>query len=65
MDIVTITDHDAIDGWLELLDARPDADDILPGEEVSCRLPGRRHRSAPRRLRHDRGAAPRDPAAAA
>jgi predicted metal-dependent phosphoesterase TrpH len=39
MDVVTITDHDAIDGWRELLDAYPDADDILPGEEVSCRLP--------------------------
>jgi predicted metal-dependent phosphoesterase TrpH len=39
MDIVTITDHDAIDGWRELMDRRPDADDILPGEEVSCRLP--------------------------
>jgi predicted metal-dependent phosphoesterase TrpH len=39
MDIVTITDHDAIDGWRELMDAYPDADDILPGEEVSCRLP--------------------------
>jgi predicted metal-dependent phosphoesterase TrpH len=39
MDVVTITDHDGIDGWRELLDKRPDADDILPGEEVSCRLP--------------------------
>jgi predicted metal-dependent phosphoesterase TrpH len=39
MDVVTITDHDAIGGWRELMDARPDADDILPGEEVSCRLP--------------------------
>src|SRR5206468_113784 len=39
MDIVTITDHDAIDGWRELRDAYPDAKDILPGEEVSCRLP--------------------------
>jgi predicted metal-dependent phosphoesterase TrpH len=39
MDIVTITDHDSIDGWRELMDQRPDADDILPGEEVSCRLP--------------------------
>jgi predicted metal-dependent phosphoesterase TrpH len=39
MDVVTITDHDAIDGWRKLMDARPDADDILPGEEVSCRLP--------------------------
>ncbi|MEO6237207.1 MAG: PHP-associated domain-containing protein [Vicinamibacterales bacterium] len=39
MDVVTLTDHDAIDGWRELMDARPDAADILPGEEVSCRLP--------------------------
>jgi predicted metal-dependent phosphoesterase TrpH len=39
MDVVTITDHDRIDGWRELLDARPGADDVLPGEEVSCRLP--------------------------
>jgi predicted metal-dependent phosphoesterase TrpH len=39
MDVVTITDHDAIDGWRELMDARPGADDILPGEELSCRLP--------------------------
>ena len=40
------------------------ADDFIIGEEVSCRLPGRRHRGAPRRLRHDRGAAPRAAAAA-
>jgi predicted metal-dependent phosphoesterase TrpH len=39
MDVVTITDHDAIDGWRDLMDTRPDNDDILPGEEVSCRLP--------------------------
>lgn len=39
MTVVTITDHDSIDGWRELMDLRPDADDILPGEEVSCRLP--------------------------
>jgi predicted metal-dependent phosphoesterase TrpH len=39
MDVVTITDHDAIDGWRELMDRLPEADDILPGEEVSCRLP--------------------------
>ena len=39
MDVVTITDHDSIDGWRELMDARPGADDILPGEEVSCFLP--------------------------
>lgn len=39
MDLVAITDHDEIAGALELLDARPDADDIIVGEEVSCRLP--------------------------
>ena len=39
MDLVAITDHDSIDGALELLDARPDATDVIVGEEVSCRLP--------------------------
>jgi len=39
MTIVTITDHDSLDGSLELRDRFPDADDILMGEEVSCRLP--------------------------
>ncbi|MEO8075436.1 MAG: PHP domain-containing protein [Acidobacteriota bacterium] len=39
MDVVTITDHDSIDGWRELMDHRPGAEDVLPGEEVSCRLP--------------------------
>jgi predicted metal-dependent phosphoesterase TrpH len=39
MDLVAITDHDTIDGALDLLDRRPDATDIIVGEEVSCRLP--------------------------
>jgi predicted metal-dependent phosphoesterase TrpH len=39
MDLVTITDHDSIDGCLELLDCRPGADDIFISEEVSCLLP--------------------------
>lgn len=39
MDLVAITDHDSIEGALELLDARPDATDVIVGEEVSCRLP--------------------------
>lgn len=39
MDLVAVTDHDSIDGALELLDARPDAPDVIVGEEVSCRLP--------------------------
>jgi predicted metal-dependent phosphoesterase TrpH len=40
MDIVTITDHDSIDGGLEFLSRHPDATDFLMGEEVSCRVPG-------------------------
>jgi predicted metal-dependent phosphoesterase TrpH len=39
MNIVAITDHDSLDGSLELRDRFPAADDILMGEEVSCRLP--------------------------
>ena len=39
MDLVTITDHDSIDGCLEFLDRHPDATDFIVGEEVSCRLP--------------------------
>jgi len=39
MDLVALTDHDSIDGALELLDARPNAADVIIGEEVSCTLP--------------------------
>ncbi|MGH9158752.1 MAG: PHP-associated domain-containing protein [Vicinamibacteraceae bacterium] len=39
MDVVTITDHDSIDGCLELLADRPDARDIIIGEEISCWVP--------------------------
>jgi predicted metal-dependent phosphoesterase TrpH len=39
MDVVTITDHDRIDGCLEFLSRHPDAHDFLMGEEVECRLP--------------------------
>jgi predicted metal-dependent phosphoesterase TrpH len=39
MDLVTITDHDSIDGCLELLDRHPDASDFIIGEEISCRMP--------------------------
>ena len=39
MDLVAITDHDTIDGALDLLATRPDATDVIVGEEVSCRLP--------------------------
>jgi predicted metal-dependent phosphoesterase TrpH len=40
MDLVTLTDHDSIDGCLELLGSHPDASDILMGEEIGCRVPG-------------------------
>jgi predicted metal-dependent phosphoesterase TrpH len=40
MDLVTITDHDSIDGCLEFLDRYPDAVDFFVSEEVSCYLPG-------------------------
>ena len=40
MDVVTITDHDSIDGCLELLERHPDATDILMGEEIECKVPG-------------------------
>jgi predicted metal-dependent phosphoesterase TrpH len=39
MDLVTITDHDSIDGGLELLTHYPDLPDFILGEEVSCRFP--------------------------
>ena len=39
MDLVTITDHDSIGGCLELLDRLGPLDDVIIGEEVSCRLP--------------------------
>jgi predicted metal-dependent phosphoesterase TrpH len=39
MDLVAITDHDSIDGALELLSAHPDRHDVIVGEEVSCWLP--------------------------
>jgi predicted metal-dependent phosphoesterase TrpH len=40
MDLVTITDHDSIDGCLELLEQRPDSPDVLMGEEIECQLAG-------------------------
>ena len=40
LDVVTITDHDSLDGCLELRDRYPDAPDILMGEEIECRVPG-------------------------
>jgi predicted metal-dependent phosphoesterase TrpH len=39
MDFVTITDHDTIDGCLELLNGRGDLVDFIVGEEISCWLP--------------------------
>jgi predicted metal-dependent phosphoesterase TrpH len=39
MDLVTITDHDTLDGCLDFLDRHPDAADFIPAEEVSCRFP--------------------------
>jgi predicted metal-dependent phosphoesterase TrpH len=39
MDLVAITDHDSIDGAVELLQHLPDAEDVIVGEEVSCRFP--------------------------
>ena len=38
MDLVTITDHDSIDGCLALLDAHP-YQDFFISEEISCRFP--------------------------
>jgi predicted metal-dependent phosphoesterase TrpH len=40
MDLVTITDHDSIDGCLEFLDRHPGADDFFISEEIECRVPG-------------------------
>lgn len=39
MDLVTITDHDSIDGCLELLERCPAVENFVVGEEVSCRFP--------------------------
>jgi len=39
MDLVTITDHDSIDGCLEFMNRHPDATDFIVGEEIECVLP--------------------------
>jgi predicted metal-dependent phosphoesterase TrpH len=39
MDLVTITDHDSIDGCLEFLNRHPDAADFFISEEVECAIP--------------------------
>ena len=38
MDLVAITDHDSIDGALELMDGLPQSHEVIVGEEVSCWL---------------------------
>jgi len=43
MDLVTITDHDSIDGCLELLNRFGEMPDFLIGEEVTARLPRFQH----------------------
>jgi predicted metal-dependent phosphoesterase TrpH len=40
MDIVTITDHDSIDGCVDFLSENPDTYDFFISEEVECRYPG-------------------------
>lgn len=39
MDLVTITDHDSIDGCLAFLNSHPDTEDFFIGEEVTVKLP--------------------------
>jgi predicted metal-dependent phosphoesterase TrpH len=39
MDVVTITDHDSVDGCLEFLERHPDAADFFISEEIECRFP--------------------------
>jgi predicted metal-dependent phosphoesterase TrpH len=43
VDLVTITDHDSIDGCLELLDRLGNLPDFITGEEVSATLPEFKH----------------------
>jgi predicted metal-dependent phosphoesterase TrpH len=40
MDLVTITDHNSIDGCLEFLGRHPHAPDFIVGEEIGCLYPG-------------------------
>lgn len=39
MDVVTITDHDSIDGCLDFLERHPGVDDFFMSEEIECRFP--------------------------
>ena len=43
MDFVTITDHDSLDGCLELLNRLGERDDFITGEEVSATFPQFNH----------------------
>jgi len=43
MDLVTITDHDSLDGCLELLDRLGEREDFITGEEVSAAFPDFNH----------------------
>jgi predicted metal-dependent phosphoesterase TrpH len=43
MDLVTLTDHDSIDGCLEILNKLGDLPDFLMGEEVSAHFPTFHH----------------------
>jgi predicted metal-dependent phosphoesterase TrpH len=43
MDLVTITDHDSLDGCLELLDRLGEREDFITGEEVSATFPEFNH----------------------
>jgi predicted metal-dependent phosphoesterase TrpH len=43
MDLVTLTDHDSIDGCLDIFDRLGNVPDFLPGEEVSALLPEFNH----------------------
>jgi predicted metal-dependent phosphoesterase TrpH len=43
MDLVTITDHDSLDGCLEVLDRLGDLPDFITGEEVSATFPDFNH----------------------
>jgi predicted metal-dependent phosphoesterase TrpH len=39
MDVVTITDHNSVDGCLEFLERHPAAADFFISEEIECRFP--------------------------
>jgi len=41
MDLVTLTDHDSIDGCLEFLSRHPGAQDFFISEEIECWFPGK------------------------